>query len=345
MICNKCGKNNAAGADFCSSCKEPMSPLSNCGGFADILSYEAAPQPASSAAPASAEPVPVPRPAPAARRAVAPSSAVKRGNEEFFSKKNILSIVAIALCIITLIVVLVVACLDDGSDEDYAPPVSQDAVDTPDNEDPTADSEVPGPTKLITIDLKDLPTIPDDKDFVTMTIEDYQTGPKEFMVNGGEPVTSYLLYNTASDVDDEDVCISLEVDAQLPENHVFYIKYDSADQAKVDMKGTVQDIFDEKIDEVDPEEVVLKKGTFDLEDGGFKEELGTQINVFYYNNDGKKLTAKTKPGEEYKKGKTRVEIEVSVSENTNEIEVNVEYSKDGRKVFLDPITVKKLTRS
>ena len=46
MICNKCGKNNSAGADRCSACGEIMPAESNCGGFSDILTYSAQPKPA-----------------------------------------------------------------------------------------------------------------------------------------------------------------------------------------------------------------------------------------------------------------------------------------------------------
>ena len=39
MICNKCGKNNPVGTQFCSGCGEEMPATVHCGGFADILSY------------------------------------------------------------------------------------------------------------------------------------------------------------------------------------------------------------------------------------------------------------------------------------------------------------------
>lgn len=111
MICNKCGKNNAPGAEICSLCKEPMPSITACGGFSDILTYT--PPTASDA-----QPAPAPMPMPTVPRQVVETHQDEPWYADILSKKNIISLAAIFLCIITLAVVMISSC--SSPDEDSA---------------------------------------------------------------------------------------------------------------------------------------------------------------------------------------------------------------------------------
>lgn len=111
MICNKCGKNNPAGAEKCSVCKEPMPPLTNCGGFSDILSYNA--PPAADVAPA-VPVIPVSEPV----RQVAEPSAPEPWYKELLTKKNIIILSAIAACFIAIIVIVCVIAFSGSENTD-----------------------------------------------------------------------------------------------------------------------------------------------------------------------------------------------------------------------------------
>lgn len=115
MICNKCGKNNPAGADKCSFCKELMPATTNCGGFSDILTYTA---------PVAPDTAPAVQPAPIPVRQVIEPQMDEPWYASILSKKNLISLAAILLCVITLIVVIISSCSKDADDFTGGNPVT-----------------------------------------------------------------------------------------------------------------------------------------------------------------------------------------------------------------------------
>lgn len=113
MLCNKCGKNNPIGAEKCSYCKEPMPQTTGCSGFGDILTYSApAPQEAASSpmptATYSSAPAPIPS------RSVADRSVDEPWYADLLSKRGIITIAAIAACLILTVILIILAAADRG---------------------------------------------------------------------------------------------------------------------------------------------------------------------------------------------------------------------------------------
>lgn len=340
MICNKCGKNNPAGADKCSNCKEPMPSLTNCGGFSDILSYNAPPAAEASPAPI---PAPAPQPAPMPVRNTMEQQKNEPWYNEFLTKKNIIILSAIAVLIVVILCVFIALISGDEDSLDIsnngtATVATDDTADaedgTPDAASGTEDAEE---KVLYTIKIKK-GTI----DGNPVGLEIVNDKIKFSLLDSkGKTVKFHHEENSAATE-------SFELDANKEYTISFYATADQFPMTVKDsqpdkegksylleLKGNTPKWNEQIVETDDSDELVVKTGIVDVKKIDFKNgENSTIVEVWYEN---KVIATKN----DVKASNPEIPIEVTVPAKTTEVEVVVKYTaSDGEQK--KSLTVKNL---
>lgn len=342
MICNKCGKNNPAGAEKCSFCKEPMPETTNCGGFSDILTYSA---------PSVTDTVPLAPIEPAPVRNVIEAPADEPWYADILSKKNIISLAAILLCVITLIVIIITSCSTEKDTAGNGKDATEEAV-----------------LEELSAGLQDMLFISSfDESFPAYKFEKNQSEVKIELRDCENTALNMLLIR----FDKENHLITPEktTDSKVSKemfDEGFYICF-RADADKFPLKlhfngnkkaepyelilnkdnklewvsaADEKDADEEKEKEEEipstnqPKPKVNKVGIIDLKDYGFPKDKTTEIELRY---DGKVIEKRTVSNE----NNTKVEVAVEIESNVESVDLALWYDGKQRQTISVNLTESK----